>query len=103
VVTNLISNAIKYGNGKPISVHVHRLNESRVVIKVQDQGIGIAQEDLKRIFGRFERVVTMNKISGFGLGLFIVKQILEAHEGSIHVESKLGEGSTFTLELQLES
>jgi signal transduction histidine kinase len=70
-------------------------------LTVQDQGIGIAKEDQSRIFERFERAVSPNEASGLGLGLYIVKEILEAHGGSIRVESELGKGATFIVRLPL--
>ncbi|MEW6055342.1 MAG: HAMP domain-containing sensor histidine kinase [Bdellovibrionota bacterium] len=100
VVTNLISNAIKYGSGKPIRVSVSVIEE-KAVLSVQDQGVGILPEDQVRIFERFERVASENKVSGLGLGLYIVRQIVEMHGGRIWVESTLGRGSTFKVELPL--
>ena len=98
VVTNLMTNAIKYGAGKPVEVSV--LNQGKTaLIEVKDQGIGIADESLDKIFGRFERAITAKSISGLGLGLYISRQIVEAHGGKIRVLSKLEEGSTFVVEL----
>ncbi|MDD4972714.1 MAG: chemotaxis protein CheB [Bacteriovorax sp.] len=99
VITNLLTNAIRYGAGKPVKINI-RTEHERAVIIIEDQGIGIAEEDLKRIFQRFERV-TGTEVSGLGLGLYIVSQIIEAHNGSIKVESHLGTGSAFTIELPL--
>ncbi|HEY2511985.1 MAG TPA: GAF domain-containing sensor histidine kinase [Polyangiaceae bacterium] len=100
IVTNLVSNAIKYGSGKPINV---RLTESEGLarIEVVDHGIGIGLEDQSRIFERFERAVSARHYGGFGLGLWIVRQIAQAHGGEISIRSKLGEGSTFIVELPL--
>lgn len=97
VVVNLLSNAVKYGEGKPIDV-VARREDDRVVLRVTDRGIGIAPEHVARIFQRFERAVG-HGISGLGLGLYIVRNIVEAHGGTVHVTSVPGEGSTFTVEL----
>lgn len=87
--------------------HTHlTLNRARriALLEVQDQGIGIAPEDHGKIFERFERVVpTGNKASGLGLGLHIVKEIVVAHQGTIHVESDIGTGSKFTVELPLQA
>ncbi len=104
VVSNLISNAIKYGEGKPIHIHL-KLDSAhqRTILSVKDQGMGIAPEMHQKIFERFERAVAPSKISGFGLGLYISKQIVEAHRGSISVKSELGNGSEFTVELPLKS
>jgi PAS domain S-box-containing protein len=100
VVTNLLSNALKYGAGAPVELTVERAGASARV-SVADHGIGIAPEDVARIFGKFERAVSARHYGGLGLGLFIARQIVEAHSGSIHVESTPGKGSTFTVELPL--
>ena len=100
VVTNLLTNAMRYGTGKPIFIQVSSSSGS-VQIVVRDHGRGIAQENQKRIFQRFERAVNGNEISGLGLGLYIVSQILAAHHGSIQVVSGLGQGSSFVVELPL--
>jgi PAS domain S-box-containing protein len=100
VVTNLLANAIKYGSGKPIKISVSTANNlARLVI--QDHGIGIAKQDQTRIFERFERAVSSRHFGGLGLGLFIAKQIVNSHGGSISVESEPGLGSKFTVELPL--
>ncbi|MEW6055095.1 MAG: PAS domain S-box protein [Bdellovibrionota bacterium] len=98
VVANLISNAIKYGAGTPIEVQVS-LDETNARISVKDHGLGIANEDLERIFKRYERALSTGRISGLGLGLYISKQIVELHGGTIAVESELGKGSVFTVSL----
>jgi signal transduction histidine kinase len=98
VLTNLIVNAIKYGAGKPVEVAVERSNGMARLV-VRDQGIGISGKDQKRIFDRFERAVPMRSYGGMGLGLYIAKQIVDAHGGTIDVRSVPGEGSTFTVEL----
>lgn len=98
VIEKLLSNAIKYGNGNPIYISL-RSQGSQVVLKVKDEGLGIDHEKLKRIFGRFERAISAQNISGFGLGLYIARQIVEAHGGNIAVESQLGQGSSFTVNL----
>ncbi|MFL5814505.1 MAG: PAS domain S-box protein [Bdellovibrionia bacterium] len=102
VVSNLISNAIKYGAGKPILVRVES-DDRYAMLTVQDQGIGIANGDQDRIFERFERAISMNEATGLGLGLYIVKEILEAHGGTIRVESELGKGSRFIVTLPLDA
>lgn len=101
VVANLLMNALKYGEGKPVHVSVSRSGQmARITVK--DQGIGIAKENHSRIFNRFERAISANEISGLGLGLYIVRQIVEMHQGQIWVESELGKGSVFIVELPVE-
>ncbi len=102
IVTNLLTNAIKYGAGSKIEIQI-RVKENFALLSVRDYGIGIAKEDHGRIFGQFERAVSHSGISGFGLGLYIVKQLAEAHQGEISLESELGQGSTFTLKLPCEA
>jgi signal transduction histidine kinase len=104
VITNLLSNAIKYGAGKPIEVDVQG-SEERIKVRVADYGIGIDSADLKRIFERFERAVSVDNYSGLGLGLYIAKSIVNAHGGMIEVASMRGQGTTFTVDLprRLES
>jgi PAS domain S-box-containing protein len=98
VVTNLVSNAIKYGGQKPIMIKASANGEC-AMITVRDQGIGISPENLDRIFVRFERVTAPPTSQGLGMGLWITKQIVEAHGGSVVAESELGNGSTFTVRL----
>jgi PAS domain S-box-containing protein len=98
VITNLLTNAIRYGNKKEIQVRLKN-HENRVRLEVQDHGIGIPEELRERIFNRFERAVDVNEVSGLGLGLFITKQIVIAQGGRIWVESELGRGSTFIVEV----
>jgi signal transduction histidine kinase len=99
VATNLLSNAIKFGEGKPITVHVSE-REGMTTFSVQDHGIGIAPEMLDEIFQPFERGVSSRHYSGLGLGLFIVRTIVEGLGGTIRVQSLPKMGSTFTIELQ---
>ncbi len=98
VVTNLVSNAVKYGAGRPIDVRVEGDGKTARLV-VRDQGIGIAREDQARIFERFERAAPSRQYAGLGMGLYITRQIVEAHGGSIRVASAPGAGSTFTVEL----
>jgi PAS domain S-box-containing protein len=98
VVTNLVSNAVKYGEGKPIVVRVSADNGT-AEISVRDRGIGIADEDRERIFHQFERAANRRAPGGLGMGLYITRQIVEAHRGKIEVQSKHGEGSLFRVEL----
>ncbi len=97
VVTNLLANAIRHARGKPISVSVARA-DGEVRIVVADGGRGIAPDDRARIFEAFERAAERG-VSGLGLGLYIVRQIVEAHGGLIQVRSDPGEGATFTVGL----
>jgi PAS domain S-box-containing protein len=98
VVAKLLSNAIKFGRSKPILVHV-RADPEHVWLEVRDQGIGIEPADQERIFGRFERAVPTHHFGGLGLGLYIAREIVEAHGGIIGLESAPGVGTTFTVEL----
>ncbi|AWG45992.1 MULTISPECIES: AAA family ATPase [unclassified Massilia] len=100
VLTNLVSNAIKYGEGRPVALLV-RVDAAEAVVEVSDRGLGIEPEHLQRIFGRFERAVSARQYGGLGLGLYIASQIVAAMGGSIGVASTLGEGSTFTVRLPL--
>jgi PAS domain S-box-containing protein len=100
VLTNLIANALKYGVGKPVEIHV-TASGGQAHWSIRDQGIGIAPEDLERIFGRFERAVPTRQYGGLGLGLYISREIVRAHGGDIRVESQPGQGARFTAELPL--
>ncbi|HYH97070.1 ATP-binding protein [Hyalangium sp.] len=100
VVVNLLTNAMKYGAGRPIQISVEPLHHA-ARISVQDFGIGIDKDKHELIFERFARAVPSRNISGLGLGLYIVKQILNAHHGHVRVESEVGKGSTFVIELPL--
>jgi signal transduction histidine kinase len=98
VLTNLVSNAIKYGPNQPVEVGVKGHGELAIVT-VRDRGIGISAADQARIFERFERAVSKRSYGGFGLGLWIVREIVESLAGTVRVESAPGEGATFTVEL----
>ncbi len=100
VVSNLLINAIKYGKGNPIEISVEKSGEV-ARLKVRDSGIGIAPEEQAGIFDRFSRAHSAQRYGGFGLGLWIVRQIVDALGGSIEVQSKPGEGSTFLVKLPL--
>ena len=99
VLTNVLGNAIKYGAGKPIAARVDRPDSGWARVVVVDHGIGIPREDQDRVFGRFERAVSVRNYGGLGLGLWISRQIVEAHGGRISVESAPAAGSTFIVEL----
>ena len=100
VVSNLLTNAGRYGNGKPIEVKVTQ-DHDMANIHVKDYGRGIAKEDQERIFQRFERAIPYYEVSGMGLGLFIVKEIVLMHGGSIRVESELNQGAEFIVSLPI--
>lgn len=98
VVANLISNAIKYGSGKSVEISI--LTESKkALLVIRDHGIGISLDEQKKIFQRFERSSLIRHYAGLGLGLYITREIVLAHGGSIRVKSEKGQGSTFTVEL----
>ncbi|HLL02193.1 MAG TPA: ATP-binding protein [Myxococcaceae bacterium] len=94
VLSNLLTNALKYGAGQPIRVDV-RAEAEEAVLEVRDGGIGIEEEHLARIFGKFERAVSERHYGGLGLGLYITQQVVQAMGGSIQVESQPGHGATF--------
>jgi signal transduction histidine kinase len=101
VIANLLSNARRYGQGKPVHLSVG-MDPDCAVLKVSDRGIGIAAADQVRIFERFERAASSRNFGGLGLGLYITRTIVEAHGGTIDVQSQLGSGATFVVRLPLE-
>src|SRR5262249_22997206 len=102
VLINLLTNAMKYGARQPIEVKIERAgNVARLAVR--DNGIGIEPEIQVRIFDPFERAVSANDYGGLGLGLYIVRRIVEQHEGSVRVESQPGAGATFVVELPISA
>jgi two-component system phosphate regulon sensor histidine kinase PhoR len=104
VVFNLVDNALKYANGNLLLKITSQQTTDGVELRFQDNGIGIAKEHLGKVFDRLYRVPTGNvhDVKGFGLGLSYVKTVVDRHQGTIHVESEPGQGSTFILNLQKE-
>ncbi|MCM2276833.1 MAG: ATP-binding protein [Oligoflexia bacterium] len=100
VVTNLLTNALKYGEGKPVTLRTST-GLGSAVLTVQDRGLGVDPKDQAKIFERFERAVSSGHFGGLGLGLYITRQIVQAHEGEIGIESEPGKGSRFTVRLPL--
>ncbi len=106
LVNNLIDNAVKYSKENvPLMLKITtQSNEKKFILRVEDNGIGMNKETIKRVFERFYRAHTGNihNVKGFGLGLSYVKTMIEAHHGDIKAESTLGKGSAFTVELPLK-
>jgi signal transduction histidine kinase len=100
VVLNLLSNAAKFGRGKPIEIRVERRG-AVASLSVTDHGIGIHPAHQQRIFERFERGVSATHYGGLGLGLYVCRGLVEAHGGTIRVESQPEQGATFIVELPL--
>ena len=98
VLANLLTNAIKFGAGKPIEI-VCAVDSGTAHVRIQDRGIGIAAGDQERIFKRFERGVPPGHYGGLGLGLWISREIVERHGGTLRVESHSGEGASFMIDL----
>ena len=98
VVANLLSNACKYASGAPVEVEVTR-QDGHAVVRVRDNGDGISAEDQDRIFGRYQRAPAEGSFQGLGLGLWIVREIVEAHGGEVRVKSEPGSGAEFLVTL----
>jgi two-component system phosphate regulon sensor histidine kinase PhoR len=107
VVTNLVDNAIKYsrnGNGTTLKIQT-RNKEEGIVLSIEDNGIGMPKETIKHIFDKFYRIPTGNihNVKGFGLGLYYVKNMVNAHGGDIEVKSEINRGSRFDVYLPLDT
>jgi two-component system phosphate regulon sensor histidine kinase PhoR len=102
VIHNLLDNSLKYSSKSPLVTISTRDVIGGLIIRIKDNGIGIAKDNHKRIFEKLFRVPTgdLHNVKGFGLGLSYVKSIIDLHKGKIMVESKLGSGSTFTVNLK---
>ena len=100
VISNLLTNSLKYGMKRPIEITITN-DQHNATILIKDNGIGISRNDFGRIFQRFERATTDLRFGGLGLGLYITRQIIEAHGGNINVNSEIGEGSTFIVNIPL--
>ena len=100
VITNLLTNALRYGGRQPVAVTVG-VRDLEAFVSVRDQGMGIAPADQERIFEQFERTEGAAQVAGLGLGLYIARQIAQAHQGRLEVRSALAQGSEFILSLPL--
>lgn len=99
-ISNVIANAIKFGPRNPVEIQ-SKATDDKAVIIVQDRGIGIPEEDLSRIFGRFERATQSRQHAGLGLGLYIASQVIQRHRGAIRAENRTKGGTRFIIELPL--
>jgi len=102
VLTHLLSNALKYGRGKPISVTLER-REERAYIEVRDHGAGIPPDRLSKIFQRFGRAGPIAHSGGLGLGLYLAREVIHAHGGSIRFDSKPNQGCTFSIDVPMHT
>lgn len=98
IITNLLTNGLRYGEGRPVSLKIEEI-EGKTILSVKDHGVGVEKHNQERIFNRFERVLSETSIAGIGLGLFIVKELVRIHGGKIWLDSELGKGSTFYVQL----
>jgi PAS domain S-box-containing protein len=101
VITNLLSNAIKYGRGKPVEIAVDAARPGLARLSVRDYGVGITSADQAQLFRPFRRLHAEQHFGGFGLGLFIVFEIVRAHGGEVRIESEAQQGALFTVELPM--
>lgn len=100
VIINLLNNAIKYGGQKPIEVSVYK-DRGDAVFSIRDHGPGVTAEEKERIFNKFERASSTKHFGGFGIGLFVSKTIVNAHKGTIAVDTADGGGAVFTVRLPI--
>ncbi len=103
IVTNLFSNAIKYAPGTAVQISAHKTAQETIILMVEDHGPGIPKKLQHKIFERFGRTAPANHVGGLGLGLFIVKNLVEAHQGKMHLESDEGKGAKFIVELPIKA
>jgi len=103
IISNLMSNAVKYSpDGKIIRISLEE-KDNNLIFKIQDQGIGIPEADLKHLFEPFHRADNVGSIAGTGLGLVITKESVELHGGTITVESQVNVGTIFTVTIPIAS
>jgi PAS domain S-box-containing protein len=102
VITNLLSNAFKYASGRPIEISMAREGAEALLV-ITDQGPGLPEKDLPRLFRRFERAASMSHYGGLGLGLYVSREIVEAHGGSLSAENPPEGGARFTIRLPMEA
>jgi PAS domain S-box-containing protein len=102
IITNLVSNGIKYAAGTPITITV-KTDATHAILEVNDRGPGIGTADLSRIFDRFERATSVRHYSGLGLGLYVTRQIAEGHGGSVAAGNREGGGASFVVRLPLST
>lgn len=98
IFSNLLSNAMKYGHGRPISVSLHG-SDDLVRFRIEDHGIGMAAADHQRVFEKFERAAPIEQGTSLGIGLWLVQRMTQALGGAVHLTSALGAGSIFTVQL----
>jgi two-component system CheB/CheR fusion protein len=103
IIINFISNAVKYSNPDTTIQVACRTIDNQVIVSVKDEGLGIAPEDIDKLFLRYYRVENKQNVSGFGIGLYLCAEIIERLQGQIWVESELGKGSIFNFSLPVDT